>query len=96
MVSLHLPPMTNGNAAKGLYYSAWWMPGLSVKEGIFLPAANEECRRTANVLLQVRCMRETMAGVLIGCLDVVIWRLWVVAPGVGQALDVAIMAGIQG
>jgi hypothetical protein len=41
-------------------------------------------------------MRETMAGVLIGCLDVLFWRLWVVAPGVGQALDVAIMAGIQG
>jgi DNA-directed RNA polymerase subunit M/transcription elongation factor TFIIS len=32
------------NAAKRLCYSAWWMPGLSVKEGIFLPAANEECR----------------------------------------------------
>jgi hypothetical protein len=41
-------------------------------------------------------MWETMAGVLIGCLDVLILRLWLVAPGGGQALDVAVMAGIQG
>jgi hypothetical protein len=24
-------------------YSAWWVPRVSVKESIFLPAANKEC-----------------------------------------------------
>ena len=57
------------NAANRLCYSAWWMSGLSIEEGIFLPAANEECRRTANVFLQVRCLREAMEGILIGCLE---------------------------
>ena len=26
-----------------LRYSAWWLPRVSVKEGILLPVANQEC-----------------------------------------------------
>ena len=42
---------TNTNVADTLCYSAWWVSRVPDKEGIFLPAANQECWRAAYVVL---------------------------------------------
>ena len=33
----------HGRIADVLRYSAWWLPRVSIKEGILLPAADQEC-----------------------------------------------------